>query len=162
MQQVECPLRERAHCIEVLNHRITKTGEFRPPIHLIGRGRIDKVEYFFVIAHAFGEFTVEPTQRVLFVTHDCGADRPGSIKEALGRDPGIGDDVIETMASKEKKSVVATRSIERIAGCGTRGGDVNNGNGGHHPLWPDRVLARLRQFRPVVLGSEYGDSFSDS
>ncbi|CAB4817026.1 unannotated protein [freshwater metagenome] len=153
---------ECAHHIEVLNHRIAKTGEFWPPVHLIGCGRIDKIEYFLVITHSLREFTVEPTQWVLFVSHDCGTDRPRSIKEALGGDPGIGDDVIETMARKEKKSVVATGCIERLAGSGTGSRDVNNGNGGHVPLWPDRVLVRLRQCRPVVLGSVYGSSFSDS
>ena len=73
MNERKCAIGELAEFVVCLEQRVAKTGQVtRPAIASVNLfdGRIEEIEYFFVIAFAFGELAVVVAHGIVNVAGD--------------------------------------------------------------------------------------------
>ena len=101
---------ELAEFVVCLKQRVAKTGQVaRPAIASINLfdGRIEEIEYFFVIAFALGELAVVVAHGVINIASDFIFDCAISIKKPSSLLPGAIDEVVKSVAAQKEESMIS-------------------------------------------------------
>ena len=143
MNERQCAIGELAEFVKGLEHGVAKPWQVtRPTIASVNLfdGRIEEIEYLFVIAFAFGELAVVVAHGVIDIASDFIFDCAISIKKPSCLLPGSIDEVVKSVAAQKEKPVVAACRIKSVKRRGSRAGNINDRHGKHMSCWHKRTL----------------------